>query len=835
MKKVIAYVVILSFFLNISAVSLCAFDANLCLINTGKDKINPIKLEGHIPQYKLPILESGIANYKAVTSQIPINKSQLSLLSKNGFVVIDTPKDIADRTFFMDEARREASPKDDFVAFYSALKNRDLPIFITADSILHYYHIFFDATLSKMERDVFYKGLWDMSQVLLDEAIKTYKNESGELKEAARRNAAYFSVALSLLKPKADQIFSDDILRKEYCTPEMEPEVCQMMIDGVKGQYGDKASIKYFSAADLKKYDFKIPSFVAADVKKELSLIDKHEGWEFSPIFIYKEDYSQYVPRGHYTQSERLKNYFKTTMWFGRMTALVNGSDSIPEGKSLRRIQDEGNYQSIDKGFISSYDAKIQTLQALLITKGYLDSKVVQNNWKKMYAITSFFVGASDDLGPDSYSSVLTQAVGKSIKDKTIMDKYHQIKKGLEGLDLNPKIYGGLDAVQMVMPCPPLTDEDLEAIKAQAQKLLYATRGFRLMGQRFTVDSYIFSELVSPYTGEYNGKNKIKPFTYVQTEVPPCPQGREIRGFPTGLDIMALLGSDRAMDIMRQLGDASYSDYDKKFAELKKEIDGMDCGEWFQNLYWNWLYVLQSLLVKYPSGYPTFMQSEAWQDKSLNTALASWAELRHDTLLYVKQSYTMAEMGGAEPPPIIGYVEPVPEFYTRLMVLTDLSLQGMKKLLTEEEMTQLNLANSLSYFSEVLSRLRDISKKELANQELEPADIDFIREFGGTSDYLVNNMAGGNVDPNIFKTTMIADVHTDGNTKKVLEEGVGYVRIMLAAYRHPKGHIILGVGPVFSYYEFKQPMSDRLTDEAWRNKLKSNPPALPEWIKTFSQ
>ena len=47
---------------------------------------------------------------------------------------------------------------------------------------------------------------------------------------------------------------------------------------------------------------------------------------------------------------------------------------------------------------------------------------------------------------------------------------------------------------------------------------------------------------------------------------------------------------------------------------------------------------------------------------------------------------------------------------------------------------------------------------------------------------------------------------------------------MIVAYRHPEeGHILLGVGPVFSYYEFKQPMDDRLTDEAWREILDSNP------------
>jgi hypothetical protein len=72
-------------------------------------------------------------------------------------------------------------------------------------------------------------------------------------------------------------------------------------------------------------------------------------------------------------------------------------------------------------------------------------------------------------------------------------------------------------------------------------------------------------------------------------------------------------------------------------------------------------------------------------------------------------------------------------------------------------------------------------------------------------------------------------VHTDSNTEQVLEEGVGYVDLIVVAYKLPDGRILVGAGPVMSYYEFKQPMDDRLTDEAWRELLDSNPPERPEW------
>ena len=48
-------------------------------------------------------------------------------------------------------------------------------------------------------------------------------------------------------------------------------------------------------------------------------LIDAHAGFAESPIFGITEDYSQYVPRGHYTRSEALEKYFKAMMWYGRI------------------------------------------------------------------------------------------------------------------------------------------------------------------------------------------------------------------------------------------------------------------------------------------------------------------------------------------------------------------------------------------------------------------------------------------------------------------------------------------------------------------------------------
>jgi hypothetical protein len=121
-----------------------------------------------------------------------------------------------------------------------------------------------------------------------------------------------------------------------------------------------------------------------------------------------------------------------------------------------------------------------------------------------------------------------------------------------------------------------------------------------------------------------------------------------------------------------------------------------------------------------------------------------------------------------------------------------------------------------------------MSEKELANEALTEADYEFIKNFGEELNAVISE-----VDEKAKKTTIVADVHTDGNTEQVLEEGVGYVDLVVVAYKVPDGRILVGAGPVMSYYEFKQPMAERLTDEKWREMLGSEPPERPKWCSSF--
>ena len=72
-----------------------------------------------------------------------------------------------------------------------------------------------------------------------------------------------------------------------------------------------------------------------------------------------------------------------------------------------------------------------------------------------------------------------------------------------------------------------------------------------------------------------------------------------------------------------------------------------------------------------------------------------------------------------------------------------------------------------------------------------------------------------------------------GADNEVLEAGVGKVdRIFVVVPIN--GQLQIAQGGVFTYYEFRQPRSNRLTDEEWRRKLAGTPPGQWAMAKTYT-
>ena len=636
------------------------------------------------------------------------------------------------------------TPYKEILDVYKDCKENEIPIFVTTDAMLHTFHIIYDYALRALEVQQFAPDLENLNQALLAEMERLYDATNDDnLKQIVLKNVAYFAVA-----------------------------------------------------SKLKNDLTVIPTFANNLVEAELALIAAHQGFAYSPIFNsdevdYREDYSQYIPRGHYTRNDTLSTYFKTMMWYSRMMFRVE-PDTTEAGKQ--------------KG-------KEETLQAILIVKAMNELTVkgepAMTVWERIYDPTVFFVGKSDDLDIYDYTNLVKEVYGNDYLSLTVAD-FANDEKLIEFVEKAKELEDPLISSSWVW--------DFE----EAEQV---TKGLRFMGQRFIPDSYMFQQLVYKKVWFYKGSGN--PFTLVYSDAGP------IRGFPRGLDVMAVLGSQAAEEIIRAEGDAEYWGYDEQLNKLKAEFANLEDAVWVQNLYWNWLYSLMPLLEPKGAGYPTFMQTLAWVYKQLYAALASWGELRHDTILYAKQSYTSETTG--MPPEIgftYGYVEPNPHLFARLASLANLmrvGLSGRGLLLTEFDTKLIN-------FESLLLGLKSIAEKELTNQELLPEEYDLIWTIGERLENLLTfsqELTGTISDETDEGMAVIADVHTDGNSSQVLEEGVGYPFEIYVIVK-VKGNLVLTRGGGFSYYEFKHPMNDRLIDEAWQVMLKgANPPAPPQWTAAF--
>jgi len=222
--------------------------------------------------------------------------------------------------------------------------------------------------------------------------------------------------------------------------------------------------------------------------------------------------------------------------------------------------------------------------------------------------------------------------------------------------------------------------------------------------------------------------------------------------------------------------------------------------------------------------------------------LASCSELRHDTILYVKQSYTMAVVLVSDestllPPKFYATVEPAPEVIQALLRLS----QTMRSALVALDAMPDGLNDSLKGLDGVLQQVLGILRKQLSNTPRDQADTEFLVNIGKTFTGLTARLAANLAPPppqakpgqhagrnlvddmsKVLRTTLVSDVHTDLNTARVLQEGVGRVRWLVAVDRHPDGTLSASIGPVFSHYEFVHALNDRLTDEAWRKLLASD-------------
>ena len=608
----------------------------------------------------------------------------------------------------------------EFFDVYESNRYSQLPSFITVDSLMHTYHIYFSYLMKTCEKEYLSVELQKLSKGMLETSAKQYEVLKGtDWEEAAFKNVVFFYVGCKLQDESISAPISD--LRLD--------EICE----------AEKANII------------------------------KAQGINVCQITGLKEDYSQYKVRGYYEGDETLEKYFRTMMWYGRI----------------------------------AFEFEEEELAKSAILQNFALSEHV-DSWESIYKITSFFAGAADDVGYPELSEIIAIQYGQNVDISSLPTN----KEAFEAV-----LKGSSEIKKPSINSIPVMDGENTVISS-----------YRFMGQRFTIDGAIMQNLIYDSVGE-NSDGLA-------------------RMLPDALDTPAALGSKVALEILTNQGDTDYQGYTEELQKVSSKFNNSDSTFWNASLYAGWLNTLRPLLEEKGEGYPSYMTNSEWTKKNLETFAGSYAELKHDTILYAKQP--MAEMGDGDQEIMDdrGYVDPQPVIYSRFKFLSEKTKEGLESfgMISDSAKEDLDRLNTIA------GTLLTISEKELNNEALTDDEYEFIRSYGGSIEHFWYEANKNEVEGLGYSyqapCPIIADIATDPNGT-VLEVGTGKADMVYVVFPID-GELHVGRGSVYTFYQFPYPMDDRLTDSQWREMLDGghyddnynwvedeNPIEQPEWTQSY--
>jgi hypothetical protein len=170
-----------------------------------------------------------------------------------------------------------------------------------------------------------------------------------------------------------------------------------------------------------------------------------------------------------------------------------------------------------------------------------------------------------------------------------------------------------------------------------------------------------------------------------------------------------------------------------------------------------------------------------YQLKNLITYMGSYTELKHDTLLYVKQAY--AEMGGGglggcgiriETPALPvpkGYVEAEPDFLDKLIALNAETTPYFTGTYGQTKFIE---------FGKALEKLKAISIQQMHNETISDEDFEWLRTFSDKTlkAIVLPTKTIGTVSQKETRGALIADIFTS-ELDGPLYEAIGRPALML--------------------------------------------------------
>lgn len=630
-------------------------------------------------------------------------------------------------------------------SFFEQLRtiyHADLPVFISTDAILHAFHRSYDAILKDCE--------------------------------------------IGFIIPKLQELFagikgSFPMLENRYVNNTiMEQRLKDLdFYVTVPAKLLDNSIQPYFLENSAKVDSF--ITYVYAEMPEEINFLSTKPR---------KIDFSQFKPRGHYTDIQHpiLAKYFRAMMWLGRIELYLISPKGVVETPTFNDVQRQ-------------------------IIISYLMLETIENNNQTTYQnieeLVKFFVGYQDNVTLKHLQELRTELnfnnsnyFTDSINTVTFQNALAQ------------KSYAAQMILSQMLSSNGISGDSIKPASA-----------FMLYGQRFVVDSYVTGNVVY---------DKIR---YNNTPIR--------RMLPNPLDVLFALGNDAALQLLQS--EIEQYKYAQNLGSVRYMIDSYQQDFWQFSFYNSWLAAIKALNPpdrNKRDELPLFMRTGAYWQQKMNTQLGSWAELRHDNLLYAKQSYTGIPICSYP----YSYVEPFPDFYKSLKTISDLTITAFNEFNLSQFYAKDRIIQYFSNFKSSCDTLEIISQKELENQSLSSQEIGFLTRmmrynnqgcsvgYDGwySAMYYDNGSLDGLIDPNYI----VADYHTSPADENgaivgyVKHAGTGKVDLLITAITMPDGNNVAFVGPTYSFYDYTTLNFVRLTDEEWRDTYLATA-IRPDWVNIY--
>ncbi len=520
-------------------------------------------------------------------------------------------------------------------------------------------------------------------------------------------------------------------------------------------------------------------------------------------------DFSQFTVRGHYTRNAALGRYFQAFIW----TALADLRVAGP-GASAREA------------------GTAVALHELYSRGGAAAS------WEALDELLGVFVGRPSaltfrELGP------LRTAGGLTFEAANTPGAVAKFQAALLAGDYGVQSYA---SAAYVSPFGP----------GQTQ----LPRAFSVIGQRSIPDGWATAQV----TFDRVLWNEVLPGgkSYF---------GKVVRRLPTALDVaFGVFGNQQVVPEIVAGITQSGLPYQHNLAAVKATFDQQSLPAWHDTIYSRWLYALRMLSAPTTDArFPQAMRTRAWAHKTVNTQLASWTQLRHDTVLYAAQPYS--GIITCEYP--AGYVEPRVEFWQAMWSSAQWTARALDRFEATGRLTirsnpfepprsfdleylrKRRIDHCLNFAAQMVT-LQEMARKETKGEPFSPSETAFVR---GTMNEQTHPYFGKSFDgwfPRLFYVdyggaviapcdrpdALVTDVHSappdDRFAGGVLHEAVGAVDLLMVAVDSGPDKMVYA-GPTLSHYQFVEgPGLVRLNDAEWQARLGSKArPARPVWTQDY--